>query len=142
MVYMCIYLRVSKKEIGKIFTGCSELRILDTLSQSIGRGRISQVGPLVIRESRYRSDEVFAPHPKKRSLGLKPALNSWSSKPVTADDITLHFCMGNFLLRLGRGRANFFSGAGGYIFRNGWLVTILGHIHDTSMPHPLKSFPP
>ena len=79
-LYICVYIcAFPKKKSGKskIFTGCSELiRISDTLSQSIGRGRISQVGPLVIRESRYRSDEVFAPHPKKRSLGL----NSWSSK--------------------------------------------------------------
>ena len=41
---------------GKLFTGCS-----DTLSQSIGRGRIRRAGSLVVREtSRNWSDKVFA----------------------------------------------------------------------------------
>ena len=40
---------------GEIFTGCS-----DTLSQSIGRGRISREGSLVGRDSRERRDKNFA----------------------------------------------------------------------------------
>ena len=42
-------------ETRKIFTGCS-----DTLSKSIGRGRISREGPLVVRESRKRRDKILA----------------------------------------------------------------------------------
>jgi hypothetical protein len=40
---------------GKIFTGCSETLI----SQSIGRGRICRVGSLVVRESRDWRDKQF-----------------------------------------------------------------------------------
>ena len=43
--------RTNKLGIGKAFTGCS-----DTLSQSIGRGRISRVGSLAVRESQDRFD--------------------------------------------------------------------------------------
>jgi len=42
-------------KIGKIFTGSS-----DTLSQSIGRGRISREGSLDVRESRGRRDKILA----------------------------------------------------------------------------------
>ena len=52
ILYICVYIcAFPKKKSGKskIFTGCSELiRISDTLSQSIGRGRISHVGSLVV----------------------------------------------------------------------------------------------
>ena len=40
---------------GNVFTVCS-----NPLSQSIGRGRISRVGPLVVRESRERREKDFA----------------------------------------------------------------------------------
>ena len=42
-------------ETGKICTGCP-----DTLSQSIGRGRISRKGSLVVRKGRDRRDKIFA----------------------------------------------------------------------------------
>ena len=48
-------------ETRQIFTGCS-----DTLAQSIGRGRTSREGSLVIRESRERHDKISSR--KKRHI--------------------------------------------------------------------------
>ena len=50
-------------KIGKIFTGSS-----DTLSQSIGRGRISREGSLVVRESQDWSGTTFV---ENSYFGLK-----------------------------------------------------------------------
>ena len=50
-------------ETRQIFTGCS-----DTLAQSIGRGRTSREGSLVIRESRERHDKISSR--KKRHIFL------------------------------------------------------------------------
>ena len=55
---------------GKIFTACS-----DSLSQSIGRGRINREGALDVRESRERRDKIvpnFSPEKRKqRNFGPK-----------------------------------------------------------------------
>ena len=50
---------------GNVFTVCSS-----PLSQSIGRGRISRVGPLVVRESRERREKDFAGKTEKNNAIL------------------------------------------------------------------------
>ena len=56
---------------GKFFTVCS-----DSLSQSIGRSRISREGALDVRESREQRNKIvpiFSPekHQEKRNFGLE-----------------------------------------------------------------------
>ena len=77
---------------GKLFTGCS-----DTLSQSIGRGRIRRARSLVVRESRNWSDKVFA----KKNVLLAYFLNRAETAIPRPPRNTFFF---------GRWRANFWGG--------------------------------
>ena len=81
-------------KIGKIFTGSS-----DTLSQSIGRGRISREGALDYRESREQRDKIFAAQTVKRQNFQK---KNWIRKTVFSGEFSF----------FGRGKTNFFGGGG------------------------------
>ena len=78
-----------KNQRTKIFTICS-----GTLSQSIGRGRISREGSLVVRESRERRDNIF-----DEKNAIWPEILNRKQQ----------FSMGNFHL-VGRTRATFEGG--------------------------------
>ena len=99
-----------RPETREIFTGCS-----DTLSQSIGRGRISREGSLVVRESRYWIEKNFA---EKNAVWPEMLASSNSSFAqrifivLAAEEPTLW----------GRG----------YNFKTGWQVTIVGHVQACS----------
>ena len=65
-----LFLTILNPKNREIFTVCS-----GSLSQSIGRGRISREGALDVRESRERRDKIvpiFSPEKQeKRNFGLK-----------------------------------------------------------------------
>ena len=81
-----------------VFTVCS-----GSLSQSIGRGRITRERALDLRESRERRDKIFAAKTVKRQNFQK---KNWIGK---------QFSVGNFNF-FGRGKTNFW---GGYNFKTG-----------------------
>tara|TARA_B100000524_G_scaffold201757_1_gene105117 strand:+ start:98 stop:490 length:393 start_codon:yes stop_codon:yes gene_type:complete len=59
---------LNTQKVGKIFTVCS-----GSLSQSIGRGRISREGALDVRESRERRDNIvpfFSPEKRRENAIL------------------------------------------------------------------------
>ena len=85
-------------------------RFSDTLSQSIGRGRISRERPLVVRESREWRDIFFA--------GKQHAIVAQNFTNFRSETTVPNFNGGK---KICRGRAHFFCGAvgGGYDFNTG-----------------------
>ena len=99
-----------------LLAGCS-----DTLSPSIGCGRMSRVGLLAVRESRDRTSECVT---ILNCVRIRPPPNiadlAWFPPQFWAG-------FSRKFERLGRGRANL--GGGGYNFKTGWPAVnlSLGH---------------